>query len=57
LDAGTTLTFTKLEQDEPTWLDLISGMVHFISRVPRRLTITTPFDEWFCRRDGVCHSG
>lgn len=47
LDAGTTLTFTKLEQDEPTWLDLIAGMVHFISRVPRRLTITTPFVNGF----------
>jgi len=47
LDAGTTLTFTKLEQDEPTWLDLITGMVHFISRVPRRLTITTPFVNGF----------
>jgi tetratricopeptide (TPR) repeat protein len=47
LDAGTTLTFTKLKQDEPTWLDLITGMVHFISRVPRRLTITTPFVNGF----------
>lgn len=47
LDAGTTITFTKLEEDTLSWLNIIKGMVHFISRVPRSLTVTTPFVNGF----------
>ncbi|HBP88487.1 MAG TPA: TonB-dependent receptor, partial [Nitrospiraceae bacterium] len=43
LDAGTTLTFTKVEDDTLSWLNIIKGLVHFMSRVPRSLTVTTPF--------------
>ncbi|NKB80977.1 MAG: tetratricopeptide repeat protein [Nitrospirales bacterium] len=43
LDQGTTLTFTKIGQEQSSWLDVVKGIVHFISRVPRRLTVTTPF--------------
>ena len=47
LDAGTSLTFTKLEEDTLSWLQILKGMVHFISRVPRSLTVTTPFVNGF----------
>ncbi len=43
LDQGTTITFTEIENEKTSWLDLLEGIVHFISRVPQNLTITTPF--------------
>ncbi len=43
LDQGTTITFTEIENKESSWLELLEGIVHFISRVPQNLTITTPF--------------
>ena len=43
LDQGTTITFTEIENTETSWLEILEGIVHFISRVPRSLTITTPF--------------
>ena len=43
LDQGTTITFTEIENKETSWLELLEGIVHFISRVPQSLTITTPF--------------
>ena len=43
LDQHTTLTLSGVENGEISWLDLISGVVHFISRVPRALTVKTPF--------------
>ncbi len=43
LDQGTTITFTKIEERETSWLKIIEGIVHFISRVPQNLTIETPF--------------
>ncbi|GJL56439.1 MAG: hypothetical protein NPIRA02_35710 [Nitrospirales bacterium] len=47
LDEGTYLTFSKLEEDTPSFLNLLKGLVHFISRVPRSLTVTTPFVNAF----------
>ncbi len=43
LDQGTTITFTEIENKESSWLELLEGIVHFLSRVPHTLTITTPF--------------
>jgi tetratricopeptide (TPR) repeat protein len=43
LDQNTTITFTGIEKREISLLDLITGAVHFISRVPRTLKVSTPF--------------
>jgi tetratricopeptide (TPR) repeat protein len=43
LDQNTTITFTPPPERAGTWIDLISGAVHFFSRMPRGLRITTPF--------------
>ncbi|HBP86307.1 MAG TPA: TonB-dependent receptor [Nitrospirales bacterium] len=43
LDAGSELTFTEFKEEKPSWIELLKGMVHFLSRTPQRLTITTPF--------------
>lgn len=47
LDAGTHLTFTELEGGILSRLQITKGKVHFISRVPRSLTVTTPFVDGF----------
>jgi ferric-dicitrate binding protein FerR (iron transport regulator) len=43
LDEATTVTFTEIKPDKPSWLDLLKGAVHFISRTPESLDVTTPF--------------
>ncbi|MGH8575714.1 MAG: TonB-dependent receptor domain-containing protein [Gammaproteobacteria bacterium] len=44
LDERTTLSFPPPREPEaPLWLDLLRGVMHFITRVPRRLQIHTPF--------------
>ncbi|MEO6201691.1 MAG: FecR family protein, partial [Nitrospirales bacterium] len=43
LDAGSEITFTEFKEEKPSWIELLKGMVHFLSRTPQRLTITTPF--------------
>lgn len=44
LDAGTTLNIpAEPANSNATWLDLLTGAVHFISRHPRPLRIKTPF--------------
>ena len=43
LDADTTITFSQVAPKAPSWLDLIKGAVHLISRTPRKLEIRTPF--------------
>ncbi|MGQ0594593.1 MAG: FecR domain-containing protein [Gammaproteobacteria bacterium] len=43
LDERTTLSFPPREPEAPPWLDLLQGVMHFITRVPRRLQIHTPF--------------
>ncbi len=43
LDQNTTITFTPPAVSVSTWVELLTGAVHFFSRTPRGLRITTPF--------------
>jgi tetratricopeptide (TPR) repeat protein len=43
LDQNTTITFTPPAERAATWIELLTGAVHFWSRTPRGLRITTPF--------------
>ena len=43
LDQGTTLVLPQLQEEDSAWLELVRGAVHFISNVPYRLKIKTPF--------------
>jgi tetratricopeptide (TPR) repeat protein len=43
LDQNTTITFTPPAEPVGTWIDLLTGAVHFFSRSPRSLRINTPF--------------
>lgn len=42
LDEGTVLSLNGITPNTPTLLDLAKGFVHFISRTPKQLKITTP---------------
>ena len=44
LDQNTTITFTPAAERAATWIELLTGAVHFWSRIPRGLRITTPQD-------------
>jgi tetratricopeptide (TPR) repeat protein len=43
LDQNTTITFTPPVEGAATWIEILTGAVHFWSRTPRGLRITTPF--------------
>lgn len=43
LDQGTAVTFTHDAPAASTWLDLLRGALHFISRTPHTLGVRTPF--------------
>jgi len=43
LDAQTLLTFSNAQKEGSFWVELLKGIGHFISRVPRRLNISTPY--------------
>ncbi len=43
LDQNTTITFAGLEKKRTFLLELLSGAAHFLSRIPRSLSVTTPF--------------
>jgi tetratricopeptide (TPR) repeat protein len=43
LDQNTTVTLSGTEDKEVTLLDVLAGVVHFISRVPRALKVKTPY--------------
>ena len=43
LDAHTIVEFVSSDASGHSWLDMIRGVAHFISRVPRHLTIKTPY--------------
>ncbi len=43
LDQNTTITFPPEEKKKTSFIDVITGILHFISRVPRTLTVSTPF--------------
>ncbi|MEY4718633.1 MAG: hypothetical protein RL563_1251 [Pseudomonadota bacterium] len=42
LDEGTVLSLNGIAASDATLLDLLKGFIHFISRTPKQLTITTP---------------
>ncbi len=43
LDQNTTVTFSGPKEGPASWVDVLRGVVHFISRVPRVLKVLTPF--------------
>ncbi|MDH5254810.1 MAG: FecR domain-containing protein, partial [Gammaproteobacteria bacterium] len=43
LDQGTIVTFAAPQDDKRTWLDILKGAIHVISRDPRALRVITPF--------------
>jgi len=43
LDQKTSITFTGIEDKKVSVIDIIKGVAHFFSRVPRSLKVTTPF--------------
>jgi tetratricopeptide (TPR) repeat protein len=43
LDQNTTVTVRVVRDDPATWVDLVRGIAHFISRLPRGLKVLTPF--------------
>jgi len=43
LDQNTTVTFTKPEDENRSWLDILKGAIHVISREPQALKVITPF--------------
>jgi tetratricopeptide (TPR) repeat protein len=43
LDQHTTITFPAEEKKKTSFIDIVNGILHFISRVPRTLTVSTPF--------------
>jgi len=43
LNQNSAITLSEIKKDGPSFLDLIEGIAHFISRVPRSLKVNTPF--------------
>lgn len=43
LDQDTSLTFSEPKNDKETWVDVLKGVIHVISRDPRFLRFNTPF--------------
>ena len=43
IDQGTIITFAAPTDDKRTWLDILKGAIHVISRDPRALRVITPF--------------
>lgn len=43
LNQNSAITLSAIEQDGPSILELLKGIGHFISRVPRSLKVNTPF--------------
>ncbi len=43
LDQNSSITLTAIKADSPSLLEILTGWVHFISRVPRSLQVTTPY--------------
>jgi tetratricopeptide (TPR) repeat protein len=43
LDQDTAVTFKAPEKERVSWVDFLRGAIHFFSRIPRSLTVTTPF--------------
>jgi Tfp pilus assembly protein PilF len=43
LDQDTSLTFSEPKDEKGTWIDVLKGVIHVISRDPRFLRFNTPF--------------
>ena len=43
LDEGTVLRLSSVHTEKPSWLELLKGFLHIISRVPQSLGIKTPY--------------
>jgi tetratricopeptide (TPR) repeat protein len=43
LDQNTTVTFSGPKEEASGWIELLRGAAHFVSRIPRRLRVVTPF--------------
>lgn len=43
LDENSELVLSSVSIDKPSWINLLKGIVHFISRTPESLEIKTPF--------------
>src|SRR4030067_413113 len=43
LDQLTTLTLSGLDDQATSWVDLLHGAAHFLSRTPRALKVKTPY--------------
>ena len=43
LDEGTVLTLTAVHAEKPSWIELLKGFLHVISRVPHSFGIKTPY--------------
>jgi len=43
LDENSELVLSSISIKKPSWIDLLKGIVHFISRTPESLEIRTPF--------------
>jgi len=43
LDQNTTITFLGFKKEKTSFIDLLTGAVHFFSRYPKRLQVETPF--------------
>ncbi len=43
IDQGTVVSFAAPADDKRTWLDILKGAIHVISRDPRALRVVTPF--------------
>ncbi len=43
LDQDTTVVFSKVKAEEPSWLELLTGALYARSRTPKPLDIRTPF--------------
>ncbi len=43
LDQNTSIAFSKTEKEKTSFIDLIIGIVHFFSRIPRSVKVSTPY--------------
>lgn len=43
LDQGTVVTFAAPQDDKRSWLEILKGVLHVISRDPRAIRVVTPF--------------
>ena len=47
LDQKTTIVLSEIKEDEDSWLEVLKGAIHVITRVPKSLKIKTPYVNAF----------